>query len=126
MSGIRLRVIPHLFFSSPVPFGLRAASARPGAGRDHRPIFQVSWQLVREGGTGESAGELARTLGIPPQTLSFHLKEMTHAGLLRARREGRHIYYVVDFDHARRLVAYLSDSCCADEDWQREGGQHHG
>ena len=38
---------------------------------------------------------------------------MTRAGLLRSRREGRNIFYVVDFDHARRLMAYLSDSCCA-------------
>jgi ArsR family transcriptional regulator, arsenate/arsenite/antimonite-responsive transcriptional repressor len=89
----------------------------------HETRLELFRQLVRKGGIGESAGELARTLGIPPQTLSFHLKEMTRAGLLRPRREGRHIYYVVDFGHARRLVAYLSDSCCADEDRQREGAQ---
>lgn len=82
----------------------------------HQTRLELFRQLVRKGGSGESAGELARTLGIPPQTLSFHLKEMTHAGLLQSRREGRHVYYVVDFDHARRLVRYLSDSCCADED----------
>ncbi len=91
----------------------------------HETRLELFRQLVRKGGTGESAGELARALGIPPQTLSFHLKEMTRAGLLRPRREGRHIYYVVDSGHARRLVAYLSDSCCAEEDRQREGGQHH-
>ena len=73
-------------------------------------------ELVRKGGRGESAGQLARRLAIPPQTLSFHLKEMTSAGLLVARREGRYVYYTVDFDHARRLIGYLSDSCCADED----------
>ena len=73
-------------------------------------------ELVRKGGKGESAGELARRLEIPPQTLSFHLKEMTNAGLLGARREGRHVYYAVDFDHARRLIGYLSDSCCADDE----------
>ena len=90
----------------------------------HETRLELFRQLVRKGSTGESAGELARTLGISPQTLSFHLKEMTHAGLLRSRREGRHVYYVADFDRARQLVAYMSDSCCADEDWQREGGQH--
>ena len=82
----------------------------------HETRLELFRQLVRKGGSGESAGELARKLEIPPQTLSFHLKEMTHAGLLRSRREGRHVYYVVDFDHARRLVGYLNDSCCADED----------
>jgi ArsR family transcriptional regulator, arsenate/arsenite/antimonite-responsive transcriptional repressor len=89
----------------------------------HETRLELFRQLVRKGGTGESAGELARRLRIPPQTLSFHLKEMTHAGLLRARREGRHVYYIVDFDHARRLVGYLSDSCCADED--QEDRDHH-
>lgn len=67
----------------------------------HETRLELFRQLVRKGVTGESAGELARTLGIPPQTLSFHLKEMTHAGLLRPRREGRQIYYIVDFGHAR-------------------------
>src|SRR5437588_7583753 len=71
-------------------------------------------ELVRKGCAGESAGELAERLHVPPQTLSFHLKEMTHAGLLRPRRTGRYIYYAVDFDHAQRLIAYLSDSACAD------------
>ncbi len=80
----------------------------------HETRLELFRLLVRKGQAGESAGELARRLEIPPQTLSFHLKEMTRAGLLRARREGRNIYYTVDFGHARRLVGYLSDSCCAD------------
>ncbi len=87
----------------------------------HETRLELFRELVRKGGSGESAGELARTLRIPPQTLSFHLKEMSHAGLLRSRREGRHVYYLVDFGQARRLVAYLSESCCADEDQQPEG-----
>ena len=82
----------------------------------HETRLALFRELVRKGGRGESAGELARRLAIPPQTLSFHLKEMTNAGLLGARREGRHIYYAVDFDHARRLIGYLSDSCCAGEE----------
>jgi len=81
----------------------------------HETRLTLFRQLVRHGRDGESAGELARGLNIPPQTLSFHLKEMTHAGLLRPRREGRYVYYAVDFDYASRLVAYLSDSCCADD-----------
>lgn len=82
----------------------------------HETRLALFRQLVRKGSRGESAGELARRLEIPPQTLSFHLKEMTNAGLLGARREGRHVYYVVDFGHARRLIGYLSDSCCADDE----------
>ncbi len=87
----------------------------------HETRLALFRELVRKGGRGESAGELARRLAIAPQTLSFHLKEMTSAGLLGARREGRYVYYVVDFDHARRLVGYLSDSCCADDQRESEG-----
>ena len=77
--------------------------------------LRVFRQLIRQGHGGQSAGELARQLGIPPQTLSFHLKELTRAGLLRSRRDGRYIYYAVDFDYAQQLVAYLSAACCADD-----------
>jgi DNA-binding transcriptional ArsR family regulator len=99
------------------PTDLTAAAVISGlAALAHETRLELFRQLVRKGSSGDSAGELARRLEVPPQTLSFHLKEMTHAGLLRSRREGRHVYYVVDFDRARRLVAYLSDSCCADED----------
>lgn len=80
----------------------------------HETRLDLFRLLVRKGQAGESAGEVARQLQVPPQTLSFHLKEMTHARLLLARREGRYIYYGVDFDHASRLITYLSDSCCAD------------
>jgi ArsR family transcriptional regulator, arsenate/arsenite/antimonite-responsive transcriptional repressor len=94
---------------------LTAATVIAGlAALAHETRLAVFWQLVRRGRVGESAGELARRLAIPPQTLSFHLKEMTHAGLLVARREGRNIYYAVDFGYARQLIAYLSDSCCAE------------
>jgi ArsR family transcriptional regulator, arsenate/arsenite/antimonite-responsive transcriptional repressor len=82
----------------------------------HETRLELFRLLVRKGQSGESAGELARRLDIPPQTLSFHLKEMTRAGLLSARREGRNIYYAVDFGHARLLIGFLSDSCCAEEE----------
>jgi len=94
---------------------LTAAAVTVGlAALAHETRLAVFRHLVRLGQAGESAGELARRLAIPPQTLSFHLKEMTHAGLLVARREGRNIYYAVDFGYTRQLIAYLSDSCCAD------------
>jgi ArsR family transcriptional regulator, arsenate/arsenite/antimonite-responsive transcriptional repressor len=82
----------------------------------HETRLELFRILVRKGQSGESAGELARLLAIPPQTLSFHLKEMTRAGLLRPRRNGRHVFYAVDFDHVRRLGDYITESCCAEED----------
>jgi ArsR family transcriptional regulator, arsenate/arsenite/antimonite-responsive transcriptional repressor len=81
----------------------------------HETRLALFRALVRKGDPGESAGELARRLEVPPQTLSFHLKEMARAGLLTSRREGRHIYYAVDFEHVRALGEYLTESCCADE-----------
>ncbi len=102
--------------------GLSPAAVISGlAALAHETRLELFRLLVRKGGSGESAGELARKLGVPPQTLSFHLKEMSHAGLLCSRREGRQVYYAVDFGHARQLVRYLSDCCCADEDRQPEG-----
>jgi ArsR family transcriptional regulator len=95
---------------------LTAATVISGlAALAHETRLALFRALVRKGSQGESAGELARLLAVPPQTLSFHLKEMARAGLLTSRRDGRHIYYAVDFDHVRRLGAYLTDSCCADE-----------
>ncbi len=95
---------------------LSAASVISGlAALAHETRLALFRELVRKGSSGESAGELARLLEVPPQTLSFHLKEMARAGLLTSCREGRHIYYAVDFDHVRRLGDYLTDSCCADE-----------
>ncbi len=71
--------------------------------------------LVRKGYSGETAGELARRVGIPPQTASFHLKEMLHAQLVRQWRRGRNVYYAVDFEHLCRLRDYLSACCCVEE-----------
>jgi ArsR family transcriptional regulator, arsenate/arsenite/antimonite-responsive transcriptional repressor len=81
----------------------------------HETRLAIFRELVRKGARGQSAGELARLLDVPPQTLSFHVKELSRAGLLDGRREGRNIFYAVDFEHARRLIAYLSESCCAEE-----------
>lgn len=69
--------------------------------------------LVRQGASGLAAGEIAEALGIAPATLSFHLKELAHAGLVRARQEGRFVYYAADFDAMNRLLGFLTENCCA-------------
>lgn len=70
--------------------------------------------LVQAGSRGVRAGGLAEQLGVPAQTLSFHLKELVHAKLIGSRREGRSIYYSVDFHGIVRLVDYLMENCCTD------------
>ncbi|MFN3919828.1 MAG: ArsR/SmtB family transcription factor [Methylohalobius sp.] len=68
--------------------------------------------LVQAGPCGFTAGEIARRLGIPNATLSFHLKELAQAGLIRARQRGRFFYYAADFDAMQALIAFLTENCC--------------
>jgi DNA-binding transcriptional ArsR family regulator len=51
-------------------------------------------------------------LAVAPATLSFHLKELSHAGLATARQEGRFIYYAVNFEHMAALMTFLTQNCC--------------
>lgn len=70
--------------------------------------------LVRRGPKGYPAGEISRRLDIPTATLSFHLKELAHAGLVIARRDGRFIHYSASLDQMTDLVGFLTEQCCAD------------
>ncbi|MGP1256970.1 MAG: ArsR/SmtB family transcription factor [Kiloniellales bacterium] len=69
--------------------------------------------LVQVGPSGLPAGEIAQTVGVPPATLSFHLRELERAGLLRARRESRQIFYATHYEGMRRLLDFLMQDCCA-------------
>lgn len=68
--------------------------------------------LVRAGPKGVVAGKLAASLDVPPATLSFHLKELAHAGLVQSRQQGRHVHYSAEFDAMNGLLAYLTENCC--------------
>jgi len=68
--------------------------------------------LVEQGPGGMAAGEIAEQLAIAPATLSFHLKELTQAGLVTARHEGRFIFYAANFTAMNDLLAYLTENCC--------------
>jgi ArsR family transcriptional regulator len=69
-------------------------------------------RLVQAGPDGLTAGRIGEVLALPPATLSFHLKELTRAGLLSARQEGRFIYYATQFQTMNALVGYLTENCC--------------
>ena len=68
--------------------------------------------LVETGPEGSSVGKIGEALSLPAATLSFHLKELTHAALLVSRQEGRFIWYAANFDTMNGLIAYLTDNCC--------------
>ena len=69
--------------------------------------------LVQQGPSGLAAGEIAAALAISPATLSFHLKELSHAGLVMARQESRFIFYSADFSAMNELLAFMTENCCA-------------
>ncbi len=85
-------------------------SALGALAQEHRlAAFRM---LVQAGPEGRSAGALAEGLGVPNSSMSFHLAQLTHAGLITQRREGRSLIYSADFAAMNRLVGYLMENCC--------------
>jgi ArsR family transcriptional regulator len=68
--------------------------------------------LVQAGPQGLSAGAIGTTLGVPASSLSFHLAQLGHAGLITQRRLGRHLFYAAEFAAMNALMAYLTENCC--------------
>lgn len=68
--------------------------------------------LVQAGTPGLAAGVLAERLGIAPSSLSFHLAQLGHAGLVKQDRQGRSIIYAAEFAEMNQLLSYLSENCC--------------
>lgn len=69
--------------------------------------------LVQAGPQGLAASQIAERLDIPPSSLSFHLKELTHAGLTIQTKAGRSLIYAANFATMNELVAFLTENCCA-------------
>ncbi len=74
--------------------------------------LEVFRLLVRMGPEGLPAGKISERLRIAPATLSFHLTQLAHAGLVTGRRSGRSVIYAADFAAMRRLLAFLTENCC--------------
>jgi ArsR family transcriptional regulator len=69
-------------------------------------------RIVKAGGEGMIAGEIAKHVGAAPSRASFHLAAMTEARLLTSTRKSRQIVYAVNFEEMGRLLQYLMEDCC--------------
>lgn len=68
--------------------------------------------LVQAGADGMAAGALAEALGLPASSMSFHLAQLSHAGLVTQRRQSRSIIYTADYSAMGALMGYLTENCC--------------
>ena len=68
--------------------------------------------LVQAGPEGLPAGKIGERLGLPSATLSFHLNQLRHAGLVTFRRESRSLIYAAEFAAMNGLLAFLTENCC--------------
>lgn len=78
----------------------------------HEGRLEIFRLLVQAGPSGLVVGEIAAKLDLPGATLSFHLSQLKHAGLVNARREGRQLVQTADFDRVTGLIGYLTENCC--------------
>jgi len=90
-----------------IPSAVGALSAL--AQESRLKVFRL---LVRSGPGGMAAGDIARALAVPHNTMSSHLATLSRARLVTSRKEGRSIIYAVDLEGTRDLVSYLVEDCC--------------
>lgn len=76
-------------------------------------VFKI---LIEYGRSGAAAGTISDRLGIPHNTLSFHLSHLTQAGLITARKDGRSMIYAANCDAIEELIGYLRENCCVQEE----------
>jgi ArsR family transcriptional regulator len=78
----------------------------------HEGRLAVFRMLVKAGPEGIAAGEIARKLDVPANSLSANLNILSHAGLVGSRRDGRSIIYNARYDQMTKLLGYLLEDCC--------------
>ncbi len=76
-------------------------------------VFKI---LLEYGSKGAAAGIISDRIGIPHNTLSFHLAHLSHAGLISSQKQGRSIIYSANCSTIAELIAYLQENCCAMEE----------
>ena len=88
-----------------------AIAALSALAQEHRlALFRL---LVQAGEAGMAAGSIADVLGVAPSSLSFHLAQLSRAGLVSQERQHRSIIYRADYSAMNELVGYLMENCCA-------------
>src|SRR3546814_8008828 len=75
-------------------------------------IFRL---LVQAGSEGRAVGQIGERLGLPSPTLSFHLSQLKHAGLVTFSRNGRSLIYTANFTAMNAQMAYLMENCCGSD-----------
>ena len=68
--------------------------------------------LVEAGPEGLPAGKISELTGIAPSSLSFHLKELSHASMVNSRQDGRYVIYTANFSTMTALLSFLTENCC--------------
>ena len=88
----------------------QAVSALAAIAQDSRlAIFRL---LIQSGPSGIIASKISGLLGIAPSSLSFHLKELMHAGLITVQQDGRFMIYAANFAAMNDLISFLTENCC--------------
>ncbi|MDB5395391.1 MAG: DNA-binding transcriptional regulator, ArsR family [Rhodospirillales bacterium] len=82
----------------------------------HETRLAVFRLLVERGPDGLPAGAISERLGLPPSSLTFHLQQLTHAGLITQRRMSRQLIYATDFAAMNAVMGYLTENCCGGAD----------
>jgi DNA-binding transcriptional ArsR family regulator len=100
---------------------MKAASAIEALGalaQEHR--LAVFRELVQAGDKGMAAGAIAEAIGIPSSSLSFHLAQLRHAGLILQERQHRSLIYRANYAAMNALLGYLTENCCAGSSCETE------
>ena len=106
-----LRLTPAIHFDNyRIMEKIDAVAALSALAQESRlDVFRL---LVSIGREGLPAGQIAERLEIAAPTLSFHLTQLRHAGLIQMRRDGRSLIYAADYDGMTGLMEYLTENCC--------------